>query len=98
MLTPAMRATYSSPTGKIEQPGSISIVSAIRQSRLRHPSELVQQQLPENGLDPVGDRVHLGGAIDAPQDAAGAVIGQERSSLPAVDREPRLDRLRAVVG
>src|SRR5215813_713365 len=95
MLTPAMRATCASPLGEnreyIDRAHHPSIPVAASVSR-------AEQQLPENGLDPARDRVHLGGAIDAPEDAAGAVIGKERSSLPAVDRKPCLDRLRAVVG
>ena len=42
--------------------------------------------------------VDLGHAVDRAQDAAVTVIRQDRRRLIAIDLEPRLDRLRPVVG
>src|ERR1700726_4167411 len=52
----------------------------------------------EQLLDLPGHLVDIGHAVDRPQNAPGAVIGQDRLGLPAIDLEPRLDRLRPVVG
>src|SRR5229473_2981893 len=49
-------------------------------------------------LDLPGHLVDMGHAVDRPQNPPGAIIGQDRLGLPAIDLEPRLDRFRPVVG
>src|SRR5260370_10193809 len=49
-------------------------------------------------LDLPGHLVDIGHAVDRPQNAPGAVIGEDWLGLPAIDLEPRLDRFRPVVG
>src|SRR3984893_448088 len=54
--------------------------------------------LAEDLFDFARDRIDLGHSIDRGEDATVAIIRQDRRRLTMVDFEPRLDRLRPVVG
>src|SRR5690348_7035403 len=54
--------------------------------------------LTENAIDLAGYRVDFGHSVDAAQNAAVTVIGQDWRSLFAVDLEPGFDGLGPVIG
>src|SRR5580658_1042119 len=58
----------------------------------------VASRATDDRLDRVGDVVHIGHAVDLPQDAFLPVIGEDRRGLLAVGHEPGFHRLRLVVG
>src|SRR5437867_698245 len=53
---------------------------------------------PEDLFDFVCDRVDPSHSIDQAEDPTVTIIGQDRRRLTMIDLEPRLDRLRPVIG